>query len=828
MIPNAKFMRRAMAALLFSVANLSVQSCGGGGSSAASAPIITPPPTAATSWTINCLDNQCISVTDKRLTSGQSFLVSTLSPGGAALGSYTLSADATNSVNFRPASYGELTLLNSSAGLSISIAPLGSGQSPIIVFSAYKAVTGFLNSAGSNSLILNLNANPLISSSSYSVEFLDSNHDPLQTLTSVTPTNSTLAIDFSTLMSSVTTAYNGNGIYVVLTNSQNQILPGDYYTNANDMGALNDFYSGTQLQGELALTGQGLINVQGDLGYLLAPNVDVPYVPRFANEIPFAHTLSITRFLGGYTQAAVQLVCGGGAGTTTYASYCTPAFSPSSLDYVVQAGASLNYQTALMLDRISPYLNAGYSPNEMTLVLINVPWAISSGSPPQNGSACAVQSTGGSLGIWGQCNPPASYSQWGAVITQLATDIQSTYQAGAADFRYEIGDEFDQSSTFNGQADDFYNLYGNAYASIQAVLPGASVAPGDFTSACYDSASTGASGCVYDSKSLLSLEVAKGVSPPYLTRSLNSFWDTSPNPYPSAEISSAVTSFAYVNSATANQLPLEIHQFGFLDMPWGADGSTSIASIQANWEFQTLMGLKKNLPNLARVFNWGGFATIQAGASLNFLEGAGYIRTIMDNHQGAELYMLPVTTGNLPVGNEVMAVALVEGNSFKLIISNVDVITPNSNLTLMQPDAPTQLSITIPNSWLGTTSWSYLRYSSAPVDNVFAQIKSDYSNAQPQSILAPNFSQCAVCFSDPMSMTTDAAAAQTILQNNWTSSSNYVQIMQNSLKWNQVTSVNAANQLNIDQNGVIHAFSQNGATVSVTVGPNEMLVLNPG
>ena len=259
-------------------------------------------------------------------------------------------------------------------------------------------------------------------------------------------------------------------------------------------------------------------------------------------------------------------------------------------------------------------------------------------------------------------------------------------------------------------------------------------------------------------------------------------------------------------------------------MPWGAAGGTSVSSDQANWEFQTLMGLKKNVPNLSRVFNWGGFATISDGNSLNFLEGAGYIRTIMDNHQGAELFMLPVSTGALPTGNEVMAVAMVEGNNFQIIVSNVDVVGVNSNLTMMQPDAPTQLTITIPTSWIGTTNWSYLRYSSAVVDNVFAQIKRDFANA---SILETNFSQCAVCFSDPLSMATDATAARAILTNNWTSSSNYVQTMQNSLKWNLVTSLNAANQLKIDQNGVTHAFSQSGGTLRVTIGANEMLVLKP-
>ncbi len=496
MLLNSSLVQRKIAAMFFCAVILSIQGCGGGGGASAPASNPPPPPTAATSWSINCLDNQCISITDKRLSSGQSFLVSTSSASGTALGSYNLTADAANTISLRPSSYAELMLLDESAGLTVSIAPAGSAQSPIIKFVAFKAVTSFINRAGSSNLLLNLNTNEQVQSSSYSVEFLDSTRKSLQTLTGITPANSILTIDLSTLLPSVTAAYDGAGMYVVLTNSQNQTLPGTYYTNANDIGALNDFYDATQLQGQLALNGQGLVNVGTDLAYLSSGNVDVPYVSHFANEIPFAHTLSITRFLGGYTQAAVQMLCSSASGTTTFASYCTPTPEPWSLDYLVDAGSSVSYQTALMLHRISPYINAGYSPSDMTLVLINVPWAMSSSAAPQNGSACVVQSTGGSLGVWGQCNPPASFTRWSSVITQLATDLQSSYQANAAKFNFEIGDEYDQTSTFNGQASDFYSLYENAYKSVKSVLAGAAVAAGDFTEPCYDSASTGAAGCV--------------------------------------------------------------------------------------------------------------------------------------------------------------------------------------------------------------------------------------------------------------------------------------------------------------------------------------------
>jgi hypothetical protein len=780
--------------------------------------------TAPASWTIGCLDNQCVNITDGRLTAGKSFVVSTASANGTALGSYTLTANAGNSISLRPRSYGELRLLNESSGLTVSIAPTVSGQSPIITFAAFRSVTSFVRTPSSNDLLLNLNTNALVQSPSYSIEFLDANWNSLQTVTRLTPDSSALTVDLSALQPSAAAAYNGSGIYLVLRNSQNQALPGAYYTNSSDIGALNDFYNATQLQGESALYGAGLLEINKDLRFLLSPSVDVPYISRFASEVPFAHTMSITRFLGGHTLSAVKLLCTSNVGITSYASYCTPSYNPGSLDYVVKSGGSLKYQTALMLDRISPYINAGYSPSDITFVLKNVPWALASNVAPQNGSACIPQSAGGSLGQYGQCSPPASYSQWGTAITRMATDLLNAYQTSAEQFNFAIGDEYDQSSNFNGQATDFYSLYETAYKSIKSVVPTASVAAGDYTGACYNSASKKAAGCVYDSKSFFSREVTNGNNPSYEARSLNLFWDMNPMPYPSAAVSTAIQTYAYV--AAPAQTPYEMHQFGFLHMPWGSSAS-SVASLEANWEFQTLMGLKKNLPYLSRVFNWGGFATIKRGTPIAFLEGAGYIRIIMDNHQGAELYMLPVTTSSLPAGNEVMAIAMVEGNSFQIILSNTDIVATNSNLNLMQPHAPIRMSITIPAPWLGTTSWSYLRYSQATIDNVFALIKRDFANASPQSILEPKFAQCVVCFSDPLSMATDDAAARTILMNNWTAGSNYVQTMQNALKWNNVASLNAANTLNIDQNGVVHAFSQTGRTISVTVGPNEMLVLKP-
>jgi len=60
------------------------------------------------------------------------------------LGTYGVTASAANAVSFRPKSYAELSLLDTSTGLTVAIAPSGSGQKPIIEFPAFKIVASFL------------------------------------------------------------------------------------------------------------------------------------------------------------------------------------------------------------------------------------------------------------------------------------------------------------------------------------------------------------------------------------------------------------------------------------------------------------------------------------------------------------------------------------------------------------------------------------------------------------------------------------------------------------------------------------------------------------
>jgi hypothetical protein len=171
-----------------------------------------------------------------------------------------------------------------------------------------------------------------------------------------------------------------------------------------------------------------------------------------------------------------------------------------------------------------------------------------------------------------------------------------------------------------------------------------------------------------------------------------------------------------------------------------------------------------------------------------------------------------------------MAVATVNGDNFWIFISNFDLPNRSSDLTKIQFDPPVQLQITLSAAWVtGQRSWNYLRYSESPVDNVFAQIKVDFGS----DVLTRPFGKCSVCFTSPLTMSSDTKTAREILGANWTTGSNYIDIMQNSLRWRGVKTVDNSGRLDIDNNGVTHNFRQSGNVITVTIGPNELLVVKP-
>jgi len=66
------------------------------------------------------------------------------------------------------------------------------------------------------------------------------------------------------------------------------------------------------------------------------------------------------------------------------------------------------------------------------------------------------------MGPFGQNNPPDSMSDWATEMTTFATVLKTLYGASAADFRFKIGVKFDSKESFNGTAQQYYDLYNTA------------------------------------------------------------------------------------------------------------------------------------------------------------------------------------------------------------------------------------------------------------------------------------------------------------------------------------------------------------------------------
>lgn len=523
-------------------------------------------------------------------------------------------------------------------------------------------------------------------------------------------------------------------------------------------------YRATQLQGDLVAGGQDLIQIPS---YLTAAGQDITYKPLagFSEEIPFVNQFQIARVLGAYEPADRN------TGVT-----------PASLDYEQRASnGSLVFEPNLIKARLQPYLSAGYTPSDITLSVDDIPWAIAA--------------AGGHMGPFGQNNPPDSMSDWATEMTHFASDLKSLYGQSAADFRFKVGVEFDSTESFNGTAQQYYDLYNTAYDAIRQVLPGANVAPAEFTGngSCGKNTTT----CVYSTSSLLAQAAAANTSPGYVPRSLDSFLNAN-SAFPSAAINVAVKSYAGLGTSVSP----EIDQFGLLGMPFGAssgNGTNYIdqGALEANWQFQTIMGLRQTL-NPIRISHW---PAVDTEDGYSFLNGTGYTHLLLDRYSGSLIYPLDTSTGTNTTTE-------IGGDAF-YNNGNVAIVLSSYSPTITPPDET--VSIPIPQGLIPTGSlagWRIVRYT--PTDNVFYTIKSDLAAAQN---LSPSFAQCGICTAPATSMAINPSLVRTMLSANW---NHYQSIMQQTLNLSPL-----ANSDQID-------FDSGTGMLTATIPANQLIVLEYG
>jgi hypothetical protein len=512
-----------------------------------------------------------------------------------------------------------------------------------------------------------------------------------------------------------------------------------------------------QLQGDLVASGQGLIRIPG---YLTAPGQGITYQARAGarREIPFVDHFQIARFLGAWDPVGRNL-----------------RTRPTSLDFEQRQRGALVFRKSLLKARLEPYLRAGYAPSDITLSVDNIPWAIAA--------------RGGHLGQFGQDNPPADEAEWANEMTHFASDLKSLFGRRAAGFRYKIGVEFDASESFHGTARQYYALYNTAYRSIKRIFPRAEIAPAEFTG--NGECPKGNRTCVYSTRALLSQAAAAHTWPGFVPRSLNAFLNVN-SAFPSASVGMAVESY----KALGTPVTAEIDQFGLLGMPFGRNYMDE-GALQANWQFQTIMGLRQTL-NPARISHWGGVDTEDG---LTFLNGAGYTHLLLDRYSGSLIYPLNTSVAS----NSTTEIA---GDGF---YKNGNVAIVLSSYSPSSTPAGETVSLGIPQGLIpggSLAGWRTVRYT--PADNVFAAIKADLAS---EHNLEPAFALCSVCTDTAAGMAVDPRLVRPMLSANW---SRYQSIMQQTLNLSPLTSADGI------------AFNGSTGMLTATIPANQLIVLEYG
>jgi hypothetical protein len=510
------------------------------------------------------------------------------------------------------------------------------------------------------------------------------------------------------------------------------VAPANTAEPVTELGTLTPFYRGTQLQGHLV--GMGLIEIPS----YLTEDVDLKYQQKAGvkEEIPFVDTFSIARFLGGYREDWLKKF-----------NLWDERLGKRSLDYVTRGSSgALEFHPDLIKRRLAPYLDAGYRPQDIEIGLENVPWDLARSADSSRG-----------MGIWGQKEPPADLNDWQVTLSHFANDLSSILGSAASLVRFKTGGEYDEKASFDGSAQDFFAYYAATDAGLHRVLPDAALSPGEFTGG--GTCEPGRTTCVYDSRDFLEFAASHRLRVSSAPRSLHSFLDR-PNAMPSATVNRAVASYARLSGTRP-----EILQFGLLDEPFGAQDGDDPAALQANWEFQTLVGLWQRLKPF-RVFHWGGVISM---GRLTFLNGSGYLRLVLDRYVGSRAYRLNAIRDVTPSPEtEVAAVAFINGKTAALVISSFSA----------KPAATTrEVTVELP-AFLANMPRPPKTLQYRESDNVFVAVRRDLEK---EGNLKPELKDCAWCLAVPLAMATDVDRARQMIARQWP---RYVEIMKKELRWN--------------------------------------------
>ncbi len=367
-----------------------------------------------------------------------------------------------------------------------------------------------------------------------------------------------------------------------------------------DLGVTGGFYRNSQLQGHLVAHGLHLETVPD----FWTTGSDFPYVKRdSAQEVFFVDHMSVTRFLGGFSQEW---------------KHNDNQLPSNDLAYRDEDG-TVRYRTELIGPRLQRYIDNGYT--EFTIGIENVPWALSR-DPAKAGD-------------WGSSEPPADWEEWSAFVEAVCRGIKDACpEKVVRKLRFKIGNEFNAIEAFTGGFDDFMRYYWVSLAAIRKVFPEAPVMPGEFAG------TVGGSNGVDYAKVFKELARGRDHTGKSVVRPVSSLV-RSPHSFPARRdigprerVQSAVGSYRAIlqglPKAFRDGLSFEYSQYGVLGSALGQGiGDNGVRS--ASWQFQTMFRARA-AGFLDRCWAWGKSEKVAIGAdSTHFLNSIGWLYSVLDH-----------------------------------------------------------------------------------------------------------------------------------------------------------------------------------------------------
>jgi hypothetical protein len=246
------------------------------------------------------------------------------------------------------------------------------------------------------------------------------------------------------------------------------------------LGELEPFWRNHPVLGPYLQTGKWIDKVPN---YFL--DTDFSYKKRpFEKEVLFADHLSVVRLMGGtFTYPGFKVAkktemnLDGSMKRSKFDVNDTESIAIlSQYDFVYRKeDGSLGFRPEIIEQRLSPYINIGYT--NFTIVLDCIPWALRKNPV---------------IGSFGQVGPADNPEEWYQTVAELCKTLEAILgKKDANKLRFRIGTEMNGKQRFAGTEAEFIIHYDYAAAAIDDILPKARLGLYNISAASIHNITTG-------------------------------------------------------------------------------------------------------------------------------------------------------------------------------------------------------------------------------------------------------------------------------------------------------------------------------------------------